>query len=924
MMKPILTFVLLLYAMAGFAQNGNYFLAHYSAGKKNFNNVCFDIAQDDLGVMYFATKAGVMAFNGKDWELLKRRAAVYSIHITSAGQKFWAGADGFGRIGFDESGFQELETLVDSTSMDVVQCMSVEHNVYFLGSEQIYFFDTRSEKVSTIKTSDTGGINRLFELYGVVYASSETGEIYRIDDQKLVPSALDIKSEIVFISRIGNDYVFGTTDNKLFTLNEALQVNPVPIEDKEYADASVIVSGSWINRQLLALGTLRGGIMFINPITGKTQEIINYSTGLPDNEVFALMGDRNQNVWVAHEYGYTRISPFMPFRSFSHYPGLQGNLLCAFSSQNGVYVGTSLGLFKLTKEDIYDELIYFADVQVEEKIPETPVADKGNKTEAAKPDPQKSESKKRGIFAFLRRKKEKQITENASQDVQEIASQSPPPEASQPKYRKEKRTQKILRASQFVYEKVAGIDAKITNLVEVNGSLIASGLGGIFEVRGLRSKVLLKEPIHYLFASAHEKIIFASTYDDKVRSLVFETNQWKQADLLDRIDDQINFIFEGEDREFWVCGMDRIYQYQITDYNVNLMHSIDLSNSDAEKTLGISDGGVVMFANSQGFFRFDRSTRQLARVDSLPSPIQYFAQHGSMVYLDDHGWNLAGKLDSHANLKLLNLFHDLRFITTDVRDGDLWIISGSNELFKLFGERPIVDQESFPVILKSVTYQDQKKGYEISLTFSEDKSDITFEIAQSDYVSPDALEFRYMLQGMPKEEWTDWAAEHNAIHFPYLPPGDYTLQVQSRNILGKVTELKPFEFQVLPPYWKRSWFYAMEFAILASLVMLSFKLNTRYRIVSRILSLLTIILLIQFIQTLIDSFLPFEKESPVVAFVIQVFVALMILPVEGFLRKLMFRSLDSSYKFYQFISPRNQPVIVEKEETEELLPTDDH
>jgi hypothetical protein len=143
-----------------------------------------------------------------------------------------------------------------------------------------------------------------------------------------------------------------------------------------------------------------------------------------------------------------------------------------------------------------------------------------------------------------------------------------------------------------------------------------------------------------------------------------------------------------------------------------------------------------------------------------------------------------------------------------------------------------------------------------------------------------------------------------------LPPGEYVLNVQSRNIFGKVTDLEPMNFEVLPPYWRRSWFYAMEFAFLATLVLLSVRLNERYRLVSRILSLLTIILLIQFIQTLIDSVINF-KESPVIDFIIQVIVAFLILPVEGFLHDLMSKSLDGSSKLYQMIAPRNTKGYIE-------------
>jgi hypothetical protein len=105
----------------------------------------------------------------------------------------------------------------------------------------------------------------------------------------------------------------------------------------------------------------------------------------------------------------------------------------------------------------------------------------------------------------------------------------------------------------------------------------------------------------------------------------------------------------------------------------------------------------------------------------------------------------------------------------------------------------------------------------------------------------------------------------------------------------------------------------MEFALFASLVLLSFRLSTRYRFISRVLSLLTIILLIQFIQTVIGE--TFEtKTSPVKDFFMQVLVAFLILPVEGYLRKLMLRSLGAQTALHRFVSPKSSVAVEEKQE----------
>jgi hypothetical protein len=388
---------------------------------------------------------------------------------------------------------------------------------------------------------------------------------------------------------------------------------------------------------------------------------------------------------------------------------------------------------------------------------------------------------------------------------------------------------------------------------------------------------------------------------------------------LNNLNDQVNYIFEGKKGELWLCGLNKIYQLEFDAQQISINRALDFQNQDMDVTLGVSWDDKVMFVNPEGFFEYNRSAKKITKIDSLSRPAQYFTFDSNVLYRNVHGWNLAGKENSQGNLQLLNLFHDLRFIASDAGTGDLWMISRQNELYKFYGDKIATDEMAFPLFLKTVTNDNQKTASRSKVHISEDKSAVTFEIVQPDYVSPEAVEFRYQLQGM-NETWSDWAANNNKINFPYLPPGQYTLMVQSRNIFGKVSELEPMNFEVLPPYWKRSWFYAMEFAILASMVLGSFRLNARYRIVSRVLSLLTIILLIQFIQTIIDATIRFSEESPVIDFIIQVIVALLILPVEGFLRNLMFRSLDTSSKFYQFITPKAAPY--EKEKLEEFETTD--
>jgi Y_Y_Y domain len=149
-----------------------------------------------------------------------------------------------------------------------------------------------------------------------------------------------------------------------------------------------------------------------------------------------------------------------------------------------------------------------------------------------------------------------------------------------------------------------------------------------------------------------------------------------------------------------------------------------------------------------------------------------------------------------------------------------------------------------------------------------------------------AVEYRYLVRGL-KKDWSSWSTTNNVVNFSYLPTGSYKLEIQTRDLMGKVSDVEKIDLEVDPPYWKESWFYAAEFIFFTVLVFVSRGLsgsNSRYRFISRVLSLLTVIMLIQFIQTVVASQISF-KSTPVIEFFIQVSIALLVLPLEGYLRK---------------------------------------
>jgi hypothetical protein len=237
-------------------------------------------------------------------------------------------------------------------------------------------------------------------------------------------------------------------------------------------------------------------------------------------------------------------------------------------------------------------------------------------------------------------------------------------------------------------------------------------------------------------------------------------------------------------------------------------------------------------------------------------------------------------------LEWLGLFSDIRFLTPTGDSNGLWVITANNELYR-FAPTPKARPEAFPLFLRGVRGPEQVLATH-HLEIEEGKGALTFEFVQPDYNGFETIEYRYLLTGLT-DGWSSWSPNNSEIPFPYLPSGEYEIAVQSMNIFGKVSEVDKILISVTPPYWRQPWFYGLEVAFFGMLVLLSVRLsvsNEKYKPISRVLSLLTVIMVIQLVQSTAYSFIDLQS-SPVIEFIIQVVIALLVLPLENRLRRFM-------------------------------------
>jgi diguanylate cyclase (GGDEF)-like protein len=85
--------------------------------------------------------------------------------------------------------------------------------------------------------------------------------------------------------------------------------------------------------------------------------------------------------------------------------------------------------------------------------------------------------------------------------------------------------------------------------------------------------------------------------------------------------------------------------------------------------------------------------------------------------------------------------------------------------------------------------------------------------------------FQYRMVGM-QPDWTD--TRNTMVVFPALAPGKYTFMAMVRNpSLNAVSEVMKIEIQILPPWWRSIWFFALCTLVSLLLLFLGFRLRDR-------------------------------------------------------------------------------------------------
>jgi hypothetical protein len=635
-------------------------------------------------------------------------------------------------------------------------------------------------------------------------------------------------------------------DNRLYHFQNGNRTEIV-LEQEEYSELDH-TCGLWLDEDIVAVGTITQGVVFIDVAQADVQRASDNTSGLLGNEVLSLALDRDNGLWVGESVGLSRIAPDLPITRWDNYTGLVGSLLLAQGIESP-YVGTSQGLVRLVEVPKYREVTYFEDV-------ETGILEK---------KPKKNKSK--GLLRFLKKKNEEEIVDNR------VTS------------RVERVRQEVVSTS-YEYQQLEEIGSEIDQFIEGSGFQIVGGLGGVYELGDKGVQIILEEPVRSLLLTRDSESLWVNTLDNQLTVFTREGESWIKLETASGFTVTIDYMFESSDGYLWLNGADVIYRIYLLDQRIAEIMDYQIDNPFFDKTLSFERGGEIYFVNASGYFNYDEDLDSIVVNEELMGildvPGKYIADPEGNVWVEgvDDWYRIYG--DTIRKEDVLQLFKDIRSVS--YKDDAYWIITNKDELFRFSDSEKEQLVSNHNLFLKEVTSADGKISPLRFKRVGEDRSSLVFEFIQPDYAGFFGIKYRYKLLGL-EQEWSEWS-ENNRIQFPYLPNGSYTMLVQTIDIFGQITDSEPLKFKVVPPYWRRPWFYLLEVSVFVTLLLFSIRLRRqeKFSIVSRVLAFMTLILGVEFVQIVAETYFK-TGDTPVIEFFIQVGIAFAILPFESILRR---------------------------------------
>ena len=882
---------MLLLGLVSKAQYGDFILSHHAPRHSEIDNINFHIESDKNGVICIANRLGVLKYDGLDWEYFPTNSSTISLSISENNTVYVGCIGEFGKLDFSDGKYGYIPLISSDTIVDhFLQTFILKDVVYFLSERNIYGYSEDRHEIAHLASGN--------HLNGYVY----DGQLWvNTDDETLltisgfevnVTAPGSVEWGMISPSPSGENILGITLAGEIYSIENG-EARPIPQNEKIQEAEVTLTDLGWVNDTLVAVATVESGVFFINTNDPTYFEVTDYHSGLPDNEIFDLFTDRDAGVWVAHEFGLTRISPLYPAHSYTNYPGLAGNLIEAQRLKGDVWVNTSLGVYYFSQDTSFQSKVYREKVvkKIPSKTTQKKTSSQTKKTTVQEADDDTNDKKNRGFLkGLLKKKARSESTEKPEEEKGFFKNLFSSKEESE-KIEYVRRVEKIFTGISYQFHHVPGTDGKFKQLLNYNDIILATSHAGIFEITKNSAQLVINEPVRYAYPIQNEDKILVSTDQGYLKLYSNNNGIWSEQSR-EYFKDVILNVYKDKLGRIWLAGTSHIYRGSLSDEKFQILETYEINNRFYDELSIWERGDRLYFINTQGYYYFDDDSDRILRdsklADEIGLPHHHIQNENSRVWLyNGKIWNLLLPDGSIERFDYLGVYPDLKYISYDPILNRYWLVTQDNQLLAYnSAEVPDIHLNN-QLFVKRLRGRNGEIKIVDGLKLAHDQNYLSIELLKPDYLGLLNPEYQYRLDGL-NSEWSNWT-QANLIDYSYIPSGEYKLLVRVRDSFGQIEEAELLNFSIATPYWQQPWFYALQVFILTSIIVITSRLNEEKmsnRLLKHGLSILTLVAIIEFLQAILGAYFNMNS-TPVLDFLVDVATAIMVFPLEWLLRKLM-------------------------------------
>ncbi len=802
---------------------------------ESLNYKVWDMIAQPNHEMLFTCRKGLLNYNGSKWRL-HTLPAVPLIMTSDNRNRIFIGFRGdFGLVKKDSSGIFRFQSLMPgNTNKDIIfdEIYVENDSVYVVGDDEVFFVD-KNNQTSNFTFPHFDEHHGFFMHNRKLHVATDNG-ICSVDHDSIdLFSNVTIpgNADLLFHFAINNDLTWlGTSNNKLYQFNgESLE--KVNIEDQPYLDETVLVDGLMLNDSLIALSTNIGGVLIINKSTGKTVYTINYTTGLPDDEVYGIYLDPQKGLWIAHGRGISRISFALPVQVFNKYPGLRGNMNAFTLKNNEIYLGTSKGLYYLTKQKNFKTRQVKVKVKQQTESPahkEKTAEPKEEKIESQQPKDKKKKGRLRKFFRKVATKIKKPIKKIAGTKNKKDKEPSQEKEETQSIYKT--KTIYSLQSISHVFNEVKDFEGKCFQLIQHNNQIIAASNTGAYQIENHKTTAILKNTyVNFIIPSRFNANELLVGTDRGIVVLKNTKGQWRTKHKY-IVDDDVYSIAEGEPGTIWLGSLGKAYKLKIEKKDSISLETMQFPQNMLDKVVIRILNDELNFIVSSGIFVLNADKTGIKRTDSFsvhtPLDIYTFYSQPQYTWIKAEAWKLYQQKNqlNLESIKYLSLIDNIDEAFLDDQK-NIWLTDNNNNLYKISNKPDSIFAPEFMLNVASIRNKDGVYIEAKDIQLEYENNALAVRVSSPFFLKNNAVKYRYKLVGLT-DSWSEWSS-NEIINFPFIPAGEYYLLIESKSVLGNNSGITKIPVIIEKPFRQTAIFFVLMAILLIAFVFLIIILRER-------------------------------------------------------------------------------------------------